>query len=238
MTVKVHIWDWPLRLFHWLLVLAVVGSYVTGKLGGSLTEWHGRLGGLVLGLLIFRLIWGFIGSDHARFISFFPTLPRLVAYLKGEWQGAGHNPVGALAVFALLSVLIFLVITGLFANDDIGFEGPLYPLVDKALSDKLSGKHVWAINILIGLVGLHIVAILFYQHIKKADLIAPMLTGKKRLPKNLAPRSIKPIGGLRFLIGLLISVSVVWGIWDGGFVHYLSPLANAQPLALVTSSKS
>ena len=131
MKISVHIWDWPLRLFHWLLVLAVVGSFATGKLGGNLTDWHARLGGLVLGLLVFRLIWGFIGSTHARFANFFPTFSRLALYLRGEWQGVGHNPAGALAIFALLATLALLVATGLFANDDIGFEGPLFHLVDK-----------------------------------------------------------------------------------------------------------
>lgn len=228
MTIKVQVWDWPLRLFHWLLVLAVVGSYVTGKLGGSLTDWHGRLGGLVLGLLIFRLIWGFIGSTHARFASFFPTYPRLIAYLKGNWQGVGHNPIGALAVIALLAILLFMVVTGLFANDDIAFEGPLYSLIDKEFSDKLSGLHLKAVNALLVLVGLHVAAIIFYQRVKKADLVLPMLTGKKQLPKTLAPAPIKPVGVMRFAITLLISVSIVWGVWGGGFSQYLAPLAGIQ----------
>lgn len=228
MKVNVHIWDWPLRLFHWLLVLAVIGAYTTGKLGGNLTDWHARFGSLILGLLVFRLIWGFIGSTHARFASFFPTFTRLAAYIKGEWQGVGHNPVGALAVIALLGTLIFLVATGLFANDDIAFEGPLFNLIDKDLSDKLSGWHSSAFNLLLGLVGLHVAAIVFYQRVKKTNLLLPMLTGKKQLPKTLAPSSIRPVGPLRVIISLLISVSVVWGVWGGGFVDYLAPLAGIQ----------
>jgi cytochrome b len=228
MKVNVHIWDWPLRLFHWLLVLAVIGAYTTGKLGGNLTDWHARFGSLILGLLVFRLIWGFIGSTHARFASFFPTFSRLAAYIKGEWQGVGHNPVGALAVIALLGTLIFLVATGLFANDDIAFEGPLFNLIDKDLSDKLSGWHSLAFNLLLGLVGLHVTAIVFYQRVKKTNLVLPMLTGKKQLPKTLAPSSIRPVGPLRVIITLLISVSVVWGVWGGGFVDYLAPLAGIQ----------
>ena len=152
MKISVYIWDWPLRLFHWLLVLAVIGSFATGKLGGNLTDWHARLGGLMLGLLVFRLIWGFIGTTHAKFVNFFPTISRLTQYFKGEWQGVGHNPGGALAIIALLATLTTLVATGLFANDDIGFEGPLFHLIDKELSDKLSGWHATLVNILIGLV--------------------------------------------------------------------------------------
>lgn len=226
MKVNVHIWDWPLRVFHWLLVVAVIGAYTTGTLGGSLTDWHGRFGSVVLGLLVFRLIWGFIGTTHARFANFFPTLPRLLAYFKGEWQGAGHNPAGALAVFALLATLLFLVGTGLFANDDIAFEGPLFHWVDKDVSDKLSGLHNTAFNVLLGLVIVHVAAIAFYQRVKKTNLIVPMLTGKKQLPRTLAPVPIRPVGAVRFSVTLLISLSVVWGVWNGGVVQYLAPLAS------------
>ncbi|WP_020481619.1 cytochrome b/b6 domain-containing protein [Methylomonas sp. MK1] len=228
MKVEVHIWDWPLRLFHWLLVVAVVGAYATGKLGGNLTDWHARFGSLILGLLVFRLIWGFIGTTHARFASFFPTFSRLVEYVKGEWQGVGHNPAGAIAIIALLAVLSFLAITGLFANDDIAFEGPLFHAIDKEVSDKLSGWHIFAVNILLGLVAVHVSAIVLYQRLKKTNLVVAMLTGKKQLPKSLAPSPIKPVGPIRFVITLLIAVTVVWGVWSGGFVNYLAPLASFQ----------
>ncbi|WP_026600600.1 cytochrome b/b6 domain-containing protein [Methylomonas sp. 11b] len=228
MKVEVHIWDWPLRLFHWLLVVAVVGAYATGKLGGNLTDWHARFGSLILGLLVFRLIWGFIGTTHARFASFFPTVSRLVEYVKGEWQGVGHNPAGAIAIIALLAVLSFLAITGLFANDDIAFEGPLFHAIDKEVSDKLSGWHIFAVNILLGLVAVHVSAIVLYQRLKKTNLVVAMLTGKKQLPKSLAPSPIKPVGPIRFVITLLIAVTVVWGVWSGGFVNYLAPLASFQ----------
>ncbi|MGZ0079797.1 cytochrome b/b6 domain-containing protein [Methylomonas sp. YC3] len=228
MKVEVHIWDWPLRLFHWLLVIAVAGAYATGKLGGNLTDWHARFGSLILGLLVFRLIWGFIGTTHARFASFFPTFSRLVEYVKGEWQGVGHNPAGAIAIIALLAVLSFLAVTGLFANDDIAFEGPLFHSIDKELSDKLSGWHIYAVNILLGLVAVHVSAIVLYQRLKKTNLVGAMLTGKKQLPRSLAPSPIKPVGPFRFVITLLISVTVVWGVWSGGFVNYLAPLASFQ----------
>ncbi len=214
MKITVTIWDWPLRVFHWLLVIAVVGAYATGKLGGNLTDWHGRLGSLVLGLLVFRLIWGFIGTTHARFSSFFPTTAKLKAYVKGEWQGAGHNPVGALAVFTLLATLIFLVVTGLFANDDIAFEGPLFNSIDKALSDKLSGWHDWMVNCLLGLVAVHVAAIVFYQRIKKTNLVLPMLTGKKQLPDDLQSAEIGRVSNLRITLILLVAVAIVWTVWQ------------------------
>lgn len=228
MKVEIHVWDWPLRLFHWLLVLSVLGAYLTGTEGGDWTDWHARFGSAVMGLVVFRLIWGFIGNTHARFSSFFPTLPRLFAYIKGDWHGVGHNPVGALAVLALLSVLLILVGTGLFANDDIAFEGPLYSLIEKDFSDKLSGWHVRSVNVLVVLLGIHVAAIAFYQHVKKNDLIKPMLTGKKKLPKTLAPTPAASAGFVRFVISLLLSVSVVWYVWGGDPLKYLQPLAGIQ----------
>ena len=226
MKIEVHVWDWPLRLFHWLLVLSVVGAYTTGTLGGEWTDWHGRFGSLVLGLVIFRFVWGFIGSTHARFVSFFPTFSRLAAYVKGEWNGVGHNPIGALAVFALLTTLLFLVGTGLFANDDIAFEGPLFHLITKDFSDKLSGFHIRSVNVLLILIGIHVAAILFYQHVKKADLLKPMLTGKKQLPRSLASSSAASVGALRFAFSLLLAVTVVWSVWGGDPLKYLAPLAG------------
>ncbi len=226
MKEKLKIWDWPLRLFHWLLVLAVLGAYVTGKLGGLLTEWHSRLGGLVLGLLIFRLIWGVIGTTHARFLNFFPSFSRLAAYFKGGWQGAGHNPLGALAIIAKLTVLLLLVGTGLFANDDIGFEGPLFHGVNKDLSDKLSGWHSWLVNLMLGLVVLHVSAIIFYQWVKKTNLVLPMLTGNKQLPDTLAANSIGPVSPLRFVVALLVSTFVVWGVWSVELADYLTSLIS------------
>lgn len=231
MKISIYVWDWPLRLFHWLLVVAVVGAYVTGKLGGSLTDWHGRFGGLVLGLLVFRLLWGVIGGIHARFVHFFPTPARLTTYFKGQWQGHGHNPAGALAVIALLFILGALVATGLYANDDIAFEGPLFSSIDKDLSDKLSGWHISAGNILLGLVSLHVLAILFHHRVKKNDLVTPMLTGKKQMPKASATHFNHAVSPIRFYISLLIAVSVVWGIWNLSSLQTLTPLAGIEPVS-------
>ena len=215
-TVSVTVWDWPLRLFHWLLVTAFISAYVTGKLGGNWTDWHGWSGNLILGLLVFRLVWGLIGSAHARFRNFLPGFADLRAYQAGNWQGAGHNPFGALAVLALLGLLAALVITGLYANDDIGFQGPLTATVDKALSDRLSGWHVWLMNPLLALVLLHIVAIAFYQVIKKTNLLAAMIHGKKTLAAGLAHAGIGAVDQRLAGIAVLIALAVVWGVNHAG----------------------
>lgn len=228
MKKNVPIWDLPLRIFHWLLVLSVVGAYITGTLGGNLTIWHERFGGLILGLLIFRVLWGFVGSEHARFSSFFPTPKRIIAYFKGQWTGIGHNPVGALAIITLLLTLTVQVGTGLFANDDIAFEGPLFHLVDKEVSDKLTGLHSRSFDFLLVVIAIHVSAIFFYQWVKKADLVLPMLTGKKSIPKSLATHDFQPAPTLRFVLSFLVATTVVWGVWRGDFVNYLQPLASIQ----------
>lgn len=234
MKVTVHIWDLPLRIFHWLLAFAVTAAYVTAKLGGAWMDWHGRLGVFILGLLIFRIVWGFIGSTHARFTSFFPTWSRMSAYVRGQWQGVGHNPLGALSVLALLAVVGVQVSTGLFANDDIAFEGPLKTLVDKSLSDQFTGWHSLIFNVLFGLIILHVLAIVFYRWVKKTNLVGPMLTGKKEIPTALAATVVqphsRPYAALRFALSLVISSSIVWGVSDGIAQIYAAPVkAQAAP---------
>jgi cytochrome b len=224
-STKIQVWDLPLRLFHWLLVFTVLAAYITGELGGLLTDWHGRLGGLALGLLIFRLIWGVIGGTHARFNNFFPTPSRITSYLKGNWIGFGHNPLGALSVFALLTILALLVGTGLFANDDIAFNGPLFSLIEKSQSDRLTGLHELSFNVLLVLVSLHIAAIVFYYFFKKKNLVKPMITGTVEI-SNDANYKVTGSGICKFIIAASISSIIVWVIFNGKIVSFLTPIQN------------
>lgn len=175
---SIRIWDLPTRLFHWALAVLVIALIVTGKIGGGWMIWHGRFGQAVLGLVVFRLVWGIVGSTYARFRQFFPTPGRLAAYLRGDWNKPGHNPLGALSVFALLGLLGFQALGGLFINDDIAFSGPLYALVGKETSDALTRWHRLLANPLMALIALHIGAIIFYLRIKRRNLVGPMLTGR------------------------------------------------------------
>ncbi len=181
-----RLWDLPLRVFHWSLVGAVTTAIVTGKLGGAWMPLHAKAGLLIVGLVVFRLIWGLVGSTHARFASFVPTWTRLRAYLKGQWHGAGHNPLGAFSVFALLALLAAQVSTGLFSSDDIAFNGPLFNRIDEALASRLGGIHQQLATALLWLMGLHVVAIVFYWLFKRDNLVKPMVTGWKEVDASAA----------------------------------------------------
>ena len=210
---RIRVWDLPTRIFHWVLVLLIAAMIVTGKVGGNLIDWHGRIGLALVALIAFRIVWGFAGSTYARFASFFPTPYRLRAYLRGEWSTPGHNPLGALSVFALLGVLTAQLLTGLIANDDIAFVGPLYDLVGRDLSNLATGWHKLSVNVLIALVVLHLAAIMFYAHVKKDNLVKPMVRGWKEVPAGEPARG----GGLPAVIfALLIALAAVFlasGAW-------------------------
>ncbi|MDL1861964.1 cytochrome B [Betaproteobacteria bacterium PRO7] len=180
----VRIWDLPTRLFHWTLALLVVFSVTTAKIGGNWMGWHMRSGYAVLALLVFRLLWGFAGARYALFAQFVRG-PRVVLdYLRaprgaGE-RHAGHNPLGAWSVLALLAVLLVQGSTGLFANDEIATEGPLSKLVSGATASLMTRIHSLNQNVIYALVALHLAAIAYYFFAKRENLVAPMVTGVKR----------------------------------------------------------
>jgi cytochrome b len=185
---RVLVWDLPTRLFHWLLLICVVLSFVTGKIGGTAMKYHMLSGYTILVLLIFRLAWGFVGSRTARFSSFVKgpaTVLSHVAVLlqkKTETSYLGHNPLGGWSIVAMLLVLFVQVGTGLFANDDILTEGPLYAWVSKETSNLLTWVHLINRFVLVALIAIHIFAVFFYFFFKHENLIGPMITGIKHWP--------------------------------------------------------
>ena len=203
---RIRVWDLPLRIFHWALAFCVIAAYISQSIGGNAMVWHGRFGLAVLGLVTFRLAWGFVGSTNARFRHFVRGPKAIAAYLRGQWSGLGHNPLGALSVLALLGVPLLLTLTGLFANDDIAFEGPLYALIDKDLSDRITRIHHWFEPVILILVGLHIAAIAFYVWVKKQTLVKPMMTGWKEVAEGESATG----GGVgAFLFSLALAIAVV-----------------------------
>ncbi|MFZ2267804.1 MAG: cytochrome b/b6 domain-containing protein [Azonexus sp.] len=208
---KVLVWDLPTRLFHWLLVVAVAGAYFSGETGGNWLVWHARLGFLIVGLIVFRLIWGFAGSTYARFATFVRGPGSIKAHLAGQWQGLGHNPLGALSVLALLGLAAVQVGSGLFAfNDDTGFSGPFHDLVGKVVGDTATWLHHKVFDLLIILVGLHLAAVVFYTRIKKDNLVLPMLTGHKEVRQGEG-ESARGGGLVAFIVAVLIAAAVTYG---------------------------
>jgi cytochrome b len=181
----IRVWDLPTRVFHWALVACIVGSIISGYVGGAAIVWHARLGYAVLTLLLFRLLWGFVGGYWSRFASFLYAPRSIARYLRGQAHPdhlVGHNPLGAGSVFAMLLFLLAQVGTGLVSDDEISFTGPLNRFVQssKGLAATWYHKEVgqW---IVVGLVVLHIAAIVYYLRRKKENLIRPMLVGDKQV---------------------------------------------------------
>jgi cytochrome b len=183
---RVLVWDLPTRLFHWLLLICVVLSFATGNIGGNVMEYHMLSGYAILVLLIFRLAWGFVGSRTARFSSFVKGPATVLSHLgvllqkRTETSHLGHNPLGGWSIVAMLLVLFVQVATGLFANDDILTEGPLYVWVSKETSNMLTWVHLINRFVLVALIAIHIFAVFFYFFFKQENLIGPMITGMKR----------------------------------------------------------
>lgn len=185
MANSVRVWDLPTRVFHWALAACVIGLVATGYLGGSWIDWHARLGYAVFALLLFRIVWGFVGGHWSRFTSFLYSPRSVGAYLRGQAHPdhlVGHNPLGAGSVLAMLLVLLAQVGSGLVSDDEISFTGPLNRFVEtsKGLAATWYHKQIgqWLV---IGLVVLHVAAILFYLWRKKDNLVRPMLRGDKEV---------------------------------------------------------
>ena len=179
---RIKIWDAPVRLFHWLLVALILFSWWSGEEGGNAMQYHMWSGYAILTLVLFRITWGLCGSTTARFSTFVKGPRAVLEYartlpVRRAGAHAGHNPLGGWSVVLVLTCALVQAGTGLFANDDIVTEGPLYRLVSKATSDLLTTVHHINFNILLALAGVHIAAVLFYLFYKSENLIKPMVTG-------------------------------------------------------------
>ena len=231
---RVVLWDLPLRMFHWSLVVAVTVAIVTGELGGAWMPWHGRAGLVIVGLLVFRVLWGLVGSATSRFTQFAPTPARLVAYLRGRWRGVGHNPLGALSVFALLGLLSLQAATGLLGNDDIAFAGPLNHLVDDATGARATGWHRLMADGLIALIALHLLAIAVHVVVKRHRLVRPMITGRHELAPGLVLPRPRDYGRFGLLSSVAIAAVAVLALAGAGETPVAAASAPARP-ALVAA---
>jgi len=181
--VTVRIWDLPTRLFHWLLAACVIGLVVTGNIGGNAMVWHFRLGYAVLTLLLFRLLWGFLGGHWSRWTQLALAPRHVLPYLRGQTPDwAGHNPLGSWSVVLMLLWLLLQAATGLVSDDEIANAGPLTALVSGATVSVATAWHKgWGKAVLVTLVVVHIAAIVWYRLRKSQALIPAMLHGNKSL---------------------------------------------------------
>ena len=178
-------WDLPVRVFHWALLLLVISQIVTASLGGNAMQFHAFGGYTILALVLFRILWGFLGGTHARFSNFVHGPGPVLRYTKSILSGPhpshrGHNPLGGWSVLAMLGSLLVQAASGLFANDDVMMEGPLAKHVSDRASEIATAIHDVNAAVLLTLVAIHIAAVLFYLLAKKENLIAPMISGRKQ----------------------------------------------------------
>ena len=185
----VLVWDAPVRLFHWLLVVLVAAAYATWRLNWM--AWHGWVGEALLALLLFRLLWGFFGSETARFSRFLKS-PRIAvqhlkyARLRELDHQIGHNPAGGWMVLFLLALLLAETLTGLYVANDIADVGPLTEFVPAPVANAIEAAHAILWNVLLAAIVLHVLAIAGYAAVKGQNLLRPMITGRKLLPESVA----------------------------------------------------
>ncbi len=211
---RVAVWDLPVRLFHWSLVVLVVFSFTTGKAGGDWLEWHMRSGYAIVTLLAFRLAWGFVGSDTARFAGFIRGPRAAWAYLRGFRRPAfayGHNPLGGWSVVAMLAILLVQAGSGLFADDEIATQGPLAVTVSNAFVSLMSAVHAFNEWLVVGAAALHVAAVLFYQFGLRIDLLRPMFRGWSVLPEGAEPPAGRP--GALALAAVLLAAAAACVFW-------------------------
>jgi cytochrome b len=209
------IWDLPTRLFHWSLVALIGVSWYSVEVSGDM-DTHMLVGQIILVLILFRLIWGFIGTRYARFSSFAYGPATIVAYARslagsGGKGYAGHNPLGGLVVFLMLALILAQTTSGLFATDGDFYSGPLNDLISGRTGNQVTEFHEVNFNLLLGLVVLHIAAVVFYRVVKGQNLIAAMITGFKQDNDG----SLEPIAGSRLAVAvavLVVAAAIVFAV--------------------------
>ncbi|QMW23001.1 cytochrome b/b6 domain-containing protein [Sandaracinobacteroides saxicola] len=207
-----RLWDAPVRIVHWSLVLLIPAMWWTAEEGKM--ERHVQLGLVALGLVVFRIVWGFVGSEPARFRSFVRGPGAILGYLRGRINPVGHSPLGALSIIALLTLLVVQMALGLVAQDVDGlFSGPLSHLVSYDTSEAAREWHHRGFDLLLWLIGLHLAAILFYAVVRRRNLVTAMLTGRRDIPPNTpAPRMAPAWAGVPVAV---VAAGLAWWIGRG-----------------------
>jgi cytochrome b len=207
------VWDLPLRLFHWLLVASLFAQWLTAEVLDNATQWHAYIGYFTLGLIVFRLIWGVVGTRYSKFTSFMGSPKAILNYSKSLFSGkyqahVGHNPLGGLLLPVVLILVGLQAVSGLFVTDDIIFNGPYYASVEEQIQEIMQTIHHSVFDWLLYLIGLHLLAILFYKLKLKQSLVKPMIDGKKHVEKQ---QGVAHSHLLRALILVaIVSAFIIW----------------------------
>ena len=205
-----RVWDLPTRVMYWAFVAGVALSWWTAETGRL--EWHRWSGYTLLGLLLFRLYWGFFGSSTARFTTFVRGPRAIREYLQGQWAlAAGHNPLGALSVLTLLGLMLLQVLLGLFAVDVDGIEsGPLSLYVSFETGRVCAQWHEVVFGVLQAVILLHLIAVFYYLFFKRQNLLGAMVTGKRVFATGMAPMT--PASRWRLVVGVALSAAITYAV--------------------------
>lgn len=216
-TAQTLVWDWTVRLFHWLIVLLIPLMWWTAEEG--MMDWHRRLGLTLFALVLFRLVWGVIGSWTARFLPMIKRLGAVPGYVRDLFAGRhspsfGHSPIGSLSVFALLAALSIQIGTGLFSVDVDGLEsGPLAILISFKTGRDIADIHELNFDILVIFIALHIAAIAVYQFVLKANLVRPMVTGRS---SDVEPESTVTVRPFALIASVAIVAASLYAVMNAG----------------------
>lgn len=230
-SLTIRLWDLPVRLFHWSVVLLVPAMWATYKAGKM--DLHIKLGLALVFIVGFRILWGFLGSQTARFASFVKGPGAILAYLRSG-RGAdggpvvGHNPLGALSVLGLLGLMAAQITLGLFASDtDATYSGPLNYRIGSDLAEKLTDLHELGFYLIVLMVIIHLGAIIYYAVAKKERLVPPMVTGRKTYAEPVAQPKGAP--WWRLAVALVLAGGLTWWVYHGG--HFVPPPPPAYDIS-------
>ncbi len=213
-----RVWDSPTRAMHWLLVISIATCWWTGE--NDELEYHQYSGYVALWVVLLRVYWGFVGSSTSKFVNFLRG-PRTVfkyvrtLHLRNTPATLGHNALGAISVLVLLSAVAAVVGTGLFAVDfDVLYSGPLSSYVDYRQGRKIARLHGGTLfNILLVVIALHLLAVSFYYAYKRHNLVATMITGKRKGEAVGQELQVAPVW--RLALGAVIASIIVWAVTTG-----------------------
>lgn len=209
-----RVWDLPTRLFHWTLVVLIALQFATAEFGWLSMEWHYRFGYATLALILFRIVWGFAGSETSRFAGFVRGPAAVAQYIKSEFKRTahsqvGHNPLGGWSVVAMLSCLLIQAVSGLFTSDGIDEDGPFVEAVSHAMVKLATTLHHLGETVLLALIALHIAAVLLHWVLRRDNLILPMITGRKPTDAPMPMRFVSGWWGLIWLLAASAAVALL-----------------------------